>query len=369
MTTYGHVAAVGQFRAKLGRPFRQEFAVRFASGVLNSCGNFPEGLLFRQSAPRLHLGGQDVAVGKRPRVVVSSDIGGAVGLISPPFGPGRATHILEVIAHYEQDFPALCTRSHLYPKPDELRMIIRQVAFDSPGPAGLGSATERSRWLIQWARKRDPRPLDVLVWGGIEDLAQAFHDAPEILPKLRAYFVGGPNKMWSVDALHYIEQNHPKLSIIEANPPTGAGSSADSRTAPGAIRPSLPSTSPITGTLAATLRRTFEVSSKWAIYTIRGPASQRLARGSGTTRVGWQVLTPLGWPRYSLPSPPHRSRHCRTLWHHRDLNPGAPGFNSTNKVRAPLDNRIPSGVAFDCQALRFRFLPRDAKSVELQTGE
>ena len=49
----------------------------------------------------------------------------------------------------------------------------------------------------------------MLVWGGIEDLAQALHDAPDILPKLRVYFIGGPNKMWSVDAYNYIEQNHP----------------------------------------------------------------------------------------------------------------------------------------------------------------
>jgi hypothetical protein len=57
----------------------------------------------------------------------------------------------------------------------------------------------------------------MLVWGGIEDLAQALRDAPDILPKLRVYFIGGPNKKWSVNAYNYIEQNHPKLWMIEAN--------------------------------------------------------------------------------------------------------------------------------------------------------
>ena len=57
----------------------------------------------------------------------------------------------------------------------------------------------------------------MLVWGGIDDLAQALHDAPDILPRLRVYFIGGPNKMWSVNAYHYIEQHHPRLWIIEAN--------------------------------------------------------------------------------------------------------------------------------------------------------
>ena len=67
------------------------------------------------------------------------------------------------------------------------------------------------------ARRSDPRPLWILVWGGIDDLAQALHDAPDILPKLRVYFVGGPNKMWSVDAYDYIETHHPALWMIEAN--------------------------------------------------------------------------------------------------------------------------------------------------------
>src|SRR5690606_5056722 len=62
-----------------------------------------------------------------------------------------------------------------------------------------------------------PRPLHVLVWGGIEDLAQALHDAPDILLRLRVYFIGGPNKKWSVDAYHYIATHHPRLWIIESN--------------------------------------------------------------------------------------------------------------------------------------------------------
>jgi hypothetical protein len=59
--------------------------------------------------------------------------------------------------------------------------------------------------------------LYVLVWGGIEDLAQALHDAPDILPKLRVYWIGGPNKKWSPDAYQYIVDHHPELWIIEAN--------------------------------------------------------------------------------------------------------------------------------------------------------
>ena len=70
---------------------------------------------------------------------------------------------------------------------------------------------------MQCARYDDPRPLHVLVWGGIEDLAQALHDAPDILPKLRVYWIGGPNKKWSPDAYQYIVDHHPELWIIETN--------------------------------------------------------------------------------------------------------------------------------------------------------
>jgi hypothetical protein len=59
--------------------------------------------------------------------------------------------------------------------------------------------------------------LHVLVWGGIEDLAQSLHDAPDILPKLRVYYIGGPNKKWGPNAYQYIATHHSTLWIIEAN--------------------------------------------------------------------------------------------------------------------------------------------------------
>ncbi|MET0319311.1 MAG: nucleoside hydrolase-like domain-containing protein, partial [Duganella sp.] len=54
-------------------------------------------------------------------------------------------------------------------------------------------------------------------WGGFEDLAQALHDAPDILPRLRVYMIGGPNKKWSVNAYDYLARAHRDLWIIENN--------------------------------------------------------------------------------------------------------------------------------------------------------
>ena len=113
--------------------------------------------------------------------------------------------------------PHLRTYSDRYPAPDALRAIAKQGAIEGAGYAGFGAPTEGSDWIVRCARRDDPRPLWVLVWGGIEDLAQALHDAPDILPKLRVYFIGGPNKKWSVDAYQYIATHHPRLWIIEAN--------------------------------------------------------------------------------------------------------------------------------------------------------
>lgn len=173
----------------------------------------------------------------RLRVIVSTDAGGTdfddfqslvhvllyadvldlEGLISSPYGNGRAAHILSVIDRYAIDYPNLKTWSARYPAPDGLRTITKQGETETAPYAGVRRTTEGSDWIVQCARRADVRPLHVLIWGGIEDLAQALHDAPDILSKLRVYFIGGPNKKWSPDAYHYIATHHPALWMIESN--------------------------------------------------------------------------------------------------------------------------------------------------------
>ena len=175
----------------------------------------------------------------RPRVIVSSDIGGTdfddfqsfvhlfvyadlfevEGLIASPYGPARdrKRYILQVIDRYAEDFPHLRTWSDRYPTPDALRAIAKQGGTDSAPLRGYGTPTEGSDWIVSRARRDDPRPLWLLVWGGIDDLAQALHDAPDIKSKLRVYFIGGPNKKWSTTAYDYIAREHPDLWIIENN--------------------------------------------------------------------------------------------------------------------------------------------------------
>lgn len=175
--------------------------------------------------------------GERYRVIVSTDIGGSdpddfqsmahyllysdlfdtEGLISSPWGDGTVKDIYAVIDQYEVDFPNLRTYSTDYPTPDYLRSVTKQGVMDFAPYKGYGKRTQGSDWIIQCAKKEDPRPLYILAWGLLEDLAQALHDEPSIIDKLRVYYIGGPNKKWGLNAYEYIRENFPNLWIIENN--------------------------------------------------------------------------------------------------------------------------------------------------------
>lgn len=175
--------------------------------------------------------------GHRHRVIVTSDIGGTdpddfqsmahvllyadvleiEGLVSSAFDLGGVEHILTVIDAYERDYPNLRTHAATYPAPEDLRAITKQGGRTIAPSSGLRGTTEGSEWIVHCARRPDPRPLHVLVWGALEDVAQALHDAPDIRPRLRVYYIGGPNKKWGPDAYHYVATHHPELWIIESN--------------------------------------------------------------------------------------------------------------------------------------------------------
>ena len=173
------------------------------------------------------------------RVIVSSDIGGTdfddfqsfvhllvyadtidlEGMIASPWGAARnrKANIIKIIESYATDYPNLRTYSDRYPSPEALRAITKQGGTDSADLRGYGDPTEGSDWIIRCAHRDDRRPLWLLVWGGIDDLAQALHDDPTIKSRLHVYWIGGPNKKWSTTAYDYIARAHPDLWIIENN--------------------------------------------------------------------------------------------------------------------------------------------------------
>jgi len=140
------------------------------------------------------------------------------GLISSPsFGNGHKGEILRMIDVYQQDLPKLNRHVKGLMKPRALKKLVKQGRMSEAPTCGYGEPTEGSQWIIQQARKLDDRPLYILVWGCLEDVAQALHDAPDIAHKLRVHWIGGPNKKWGVNAYCYIIEHFPNLWMIENN--------------------------------------------------------------------------------------------------------------------------------------------------------
>lgn len=175
--------------------------------------------------------------GDRPRVIVSTDIGGSdpddfqsmvhllvyadvldiEGLISSPPQKGRVQHVHEVIDAYETDFPNLKRHSKDYPAPAALRKVAKQGAVDPAPRSGWSKPTEGSRWIIERAKADDPRPLWVLVWGSITDVAQAVHDDPAIKSKIHVYSIGSWNTAQDRAARDYLFEDHSDLWWIESD--------------------------------------------------------------------------------------------------------------------------------------------------------
>lgn len=174
----------------------------------------------------------------KPRLLISTDIGGTdpddnqsithflmyahlfhtEGLVSSPsYGAGNKSELLRMIDLYEKDLPKLQKHQKGYPAPDALRAVCKQGRVGLAPYKGYLTATEGSDWIIKCARKESTQPLWVLVWGGLDDLAQALHDAPDIEKNIKVYWIGGPNKKWSANSYAYIAEHFPGLWFIEVN--------------------------------------------------------------------------------------------------------------------------------------------------------
>ena len=175
---------------------------------------------------------------EKPRILISTDIGGTdpddnqsiahflmysdlfdtEGLVSSPsYGTGSKAELLRMIDLYEKDFPQLKKHNKNLATPKYLRSICKQGRRGAAPYCGYMTPTEGSEWIVKCARKKSDRPLWILVWGGLDDVAQALHDAPDIQNKIRVYWIGGPNKKWSTNSYAYIVENFPNLWIIENN--------------------------------------------------------------------------------------------------------------------------------------------------------
>jgi len=150
------------------------------------------------------------------RVLVSTDLGGdpddiqslyrlvhhsdilRVEAITSCTGPG-STPSAQLIQHWIQriDVDHLRARGHTRLMSEhELLDAVVQGAI-TPGAPDATRTTAASRRIIECAQSSDSsrlrRPLWILVWGSLTDVAQAIYEQPAIVPRIRINSIGSSN--------------------------------------------------------------------------------------------------------------------------------------------------------------------------------
>jgi len=140
-------------------------------------------------------------VAQRPRLLVLTDIGGdpddqqalirlllysnefeIEGLVASASGtPNELKEkvtkpqlIREIVEAYGKVRPNLVRHAEGYPTPDDLLAKVKAGSANRGKEAvGDGKDSEGSQWIIATVDRSDPRPLNISIWGGQTDLAQA----------------------------------------------------------------------------------------------------------------------------------------------------------------------------------------------------
>jgi hypothetical protein len=134
--------------------------------------------------------------------------------------------IREIVEAYGQVRENLLLHRASYPAADRL---LERIKSGNPkrGVANLGAGddTEGSRWIISTADKPDSRPVNIAIWGGSTELAQALwrvrndrspSQLAEFLGRLRVHAIGHQD-----DTGPWIVENFPGLFYILSKAPDG----------------------------------------------------------------------------------------------------------------------------------------------------
>lgn len=195
----------------------------------------------------------DTSTSTKPRLVVLTDMGGdpddrqsmirlmlyanefeLEGLIASASGvPGelkqkvtRPELIREIVEAYGKVRPNLLCHNSDYPAAAHLLKLIKSGNSNrGRGAVGEGNDTEGSRWIIEVVDRADTRPVNVTIWGGQTDLAQALWRVRQdrgssglasFANKLRIYDIADQDRM-----VDWIWQEFPGLFYIIGQAPIG----------------------------------------------------------------------------------------------------------------------------------------------------
>jgi len=185
-------------------------------------------------------------VGAKPRLIVLTDIGGdpddqqsmirlmlysnefdIEGLIASASGtPGELgeavvkPHLIEeIVGAYGKVRDNLLLHKPGYPAAE---VLLSRIRSGNPQRGlkhiGSGNDTDASNWLISAVDRADSRPVNIAIWGGQTDLAQALwrvrqdrskDDLASFVAKLRVYDIGDQDSIFA-----WIHENFPSLFYV-----------------------------------------------------------------------------------------------------------------------------------------------------------
>lgn len=198
------------------------------------------------------LAAANAAPGK-PRLIVLTDIGGdpddqqsmirlllyanefqIEGLIASASGTigelkekvTKPHLIREIVEAYGKAHPNLIRHAEGYPAADTL---LSRIKTGNPirGREGIGPGqdTEGSRWIVEVVDREDPRPVNMTIWGGQTELAQALWRVrqdrgpaglAEFIRKIRIYDIGDQDRI-----VEWLWQEFPGLFYLLGQAPAG----------------------------------------------------------------------------------------------------------------------------------------------------
>ena len=133
-----------------------------------------------------------------------------------PYGKGAMSLIHKIIDGYETVLPNLLVHHKNFPSAEYLRSVVKQGQTEAAmHGVGEGKDSEGSEWIITTVDKKDPRPVWITAWSGLNTLAQALwkvsqtrtkEQVDEFVRKIRVYDVLGQD-----DAGAWITKNGERI--------------------------------------------------------------------------------------------------------------------------------------------------------------